>query len=123
MTAAIIGVISSVLTILVFSFLKRIDKHIIYGLILMGIGFLYIGYTWTDINTAIVSFIQAMVFTTFAYLGIKKNYRFLMAGHLNSKLQQRHKFNINRFYTLINKTNRRDLGGKSQRTRRGSNCW
>jgi hypothetical protein len=81
MQAAMIGLSGSLITILIFTFLKRVDKTMIYGLILMGIGFLYIGYTWTDINTAIMSFVQAMFFMALAYLGIKRNYWFLVAGY------------------------------------------
>ncbi|HQW26166.1 MAG TPA: hypothetical protein PLV75_09410, partial [Saprospiraceae bacterium] len=60
MIATLIGIVSSLITILIFTFLKRVDKNTIYGLILMAIGFLYIGYTWTDFETAILSFMQAM---------------------------------------------------------------
>jgi hypothetical protein len=81
MIATLIGLVSSLITILIFTFLKRIDKNTIYGLILMAIGFLYIGYTWTDIETAILSFLQAMFFMGLAYLGIKKSYWFLVAGY------------------------------------------
>jgi hypothetical protein len=81
MNATLIGVSSSVITILIFSFLKRIDKNTIYGLLLMGIGFLYIGFTWTDINTAIVSGFQALFFMSLAYFGIKRSYWFLVAGY------------------------------------------
>lgn len=81
MNATLIGVSSSLLTILIFHFLKRFDKNTVYGLILMAIGFLYIGYTWTDINTAIVSGIQALFFMSLAYFGIKNNYWFLVAGY------------------------------------------
>lgn len=82
MTATLIGLVSSLITILIFTFLKRIDKNTIYGLILMGIGFLYIGYTWTDINTAIMSLVQALFFMVLAYLGIKRSYWFLVVGYL-----------------------------------------
>jgi hypothetical protein len=81
MNATLIGLSSSLITILIFHFPKRFDKNTIYGLILMGIGFLYIGYTWTDINTAIVSGFQALFFMSLAYLGIKKSYWFLVAGY------------------------------------------
>lgn len=81
MTATLIGLFGSLFTILLFTFLKRIDKKTIYGLILMGIGFLYIGYTWTDINTAIMSFIQAMFFMGLAYLGIRRSFWYLVAGY------------------------------------------
>ena len=81
MIATLIGLVSSLITILIFTFLKRVDKNTIYGLILMAIGFLYIGYTWTDFETAILSFMQAMFFMVLAYLGIKRNYWFLVAGY------------------------------------------
>jgi hypothetical protein len=81
MIATIIGLTSSLLTILIFTFLKRIDKNLVYGLILMGIGFLYIGYTWTDLPTAIMSGVQALFFMSLAYLGIRKNPYFLVAGY------------------------------------------
>lgn len=81
MNAALIGLLSSLITILIFTLLKRFDKNTIYGLILMSIGFLYIGYTWTDITTAIISGIQALIFMLFAYFGIKKNGYFLVTGY------------------------------------------
>lgn len=81
MQAALIGLSGSLITILIFTFLKRVDKNMVYGLILMGIGYLYIGYTWTDLNTAILSFVQSLFFMALAYLGIKRNYRFLVAGY------------------------------------------
>lgn len=81
MNAVLIGLSSSILTILIFSFLKRIDKNTIYGLILAGIAFLYIGYTWTNIEVATMSFLQTVFFIVFAYLGIKRNVHFLIAGY------------------------------------------
>ncbi|MBL7872567.1 MAG: hypothetical protein JNM78_13200 [Cyclobacteriaceae bacterium] len=81
MIATLIGIVSSLMTILIFSFLKRFDKNTLYGLILMGIAFLYIGYTWTNIEVAIISFLQALFFLVFAYFGINKNAYFLVAGY------------------------------------------
>jgi Family of unknown function (DUF6010) len=81
MIAALIGLVSSLITILIFTFLKRVDKNTIYGLILLGIGFLYIGYTWSDIDTAILSLLQALFFMVLAYLGIKRSYWYLVAGY------------------------------------------
>ena len=48
MSPVIIGISSGLLVILIFALLKRIDKPTIYGLILSGIGFLYVGFTWSD---------------------------------------------------------------------------
>src|SRR5688572_11720546 len=81
MNAALIGLSSSLITILIFTLLRRFDKNTIYGLILVGIGFLYIGYTWTDINAAIISFLQVLFFMSLAYFGIKRSYWFLVAGY------------------------------------------
>ncbi len=82
MTATLIGFSSSLFTILLFTVLKKVDKNSVYSLILTGIGFLYIGYTWTDFPTAVLSFSQAMIFMSLAYLGVKKNYWFLVAGYI-----------------------------------------
>jgi hypothetical protein len=81
MIAALIGLSGSLITILIFTLLKRIDKITVYSLILMGIAFLYIGYTWTNIEIAIMSFLQAVFFMVFAYYGLKKNLYFLIAGY------------------------------------------
>jgi hypothetical protein len=81
MIATLIGISSSLLTILIFYFFKRIDKNTIYGLILSGIAFLYIGYTWTNFEVGAVSFLQALFFLAFAYYGIKKHGYYLVAGY------------------------------------------
>jgi hypothetical protein len=80
MNAAIIGILSSVITILLV-LLKRFDQKIVYGLILTAIGFLYIGYTWTNITIGIISGVQALLFLQLSYFGIKKNSYFLIAGY------------------------------------------
>lgn len=81
MTSIIIGISSGLLIILLFSVLKQFDKGVIYGLILSGIGFLYVGYTWTDLQALIVNSVQAIFFLFFAYFGIKKNLYILAAGY------------------------------------------
>lgn len=81
MTATLIGISSGLFTILVFTLLRRFDKNIIYGLILAAIGFLYVGYTWSDISELIMNLLQALFFLVVAYFGIKKNSFFLIAGY------------------------------------------
>ncbi|MES1197894.1 MAG: DUF6010 family protein [Chitinophagaceae bacterium] len=81
MTAVIIGILSGFLTILIIVVMKLRDKPAIYGLILTGIGFLYVGYTWTDIPSLIISSLQAICFLFLAYFGIKKSMIFLIAGY------------------------------------------
>lgn len=82
MNAALIGIASGLLTILIVAFLmKRLDKPTIYGLILSGIGFLYVGFTWTDITFFVINSLQAIAFVLIAYYGIKKNPYVLVAGY------------------------------------------
>lgn len=82
MNATLIGVSASLFTILIFTLLKRFDKNVIYGLILAAIGFLYVGYTWSDISALIMNLLQALFFLILAYFGIKKNSYYLIAGYI-----------------------------------------
>ncbi len=82
MNATIIGVSASVFTILVFTIFKRLDKNVIYSLILAAIGFLYVGYTWSDISALIINLLQALLFLMLAYFGIKKNSYYMIAGYI-----------------------------------------
>jgi hypothetical protein len=81
MTSVIIGISGGLLLILLFSILKQFDKKVIYGLILSGIGFLYVGFTWTDISSLVITALQAVFFLFFAYYGVKRNLFFLAAGY------------------------------------------
>jgi hypothetical protein len=81
MTATFIGISAGLMTILIVALFKRVDKNLFYGLILSGIGFLYVGYSWTDIADVIMNILQAMFFLLLAYFGIKKNPYFLIAGY------------------------------------------
>lgn len=81
MTPLIIGISSGLLTIMVISILNHLDKKIVYGLILSGIGFLYVGFVWTDIQALIVNAIQAILFIFLAYYGIKRGTYFFALGY------------------------------------------
>ncbi len=81
MTATLIGVSAALFTILIVTVFKRLDRNVFYGLILSAIGFLYVGFTWTDITTVIINILQAIFFLLLAYFGIKKNSLFLIAGY------------------------------------------
>lgn len=81
MTSVIIGISGGLLIILLFSILKQFDKKVIYALILSGIGFLYVGFTWTDVSSLIITALQAVIFVFFAYYGVKRNLYFLAAGY------------------------------------------
>jgi hypothetical protein len=81
MTATIIGITSGLFIILLFTVLKQLDKKLIYALILTGIGFLYVGFTWTDLSSLIITALQAVCFLFLAYYGAKRNLLFLAAGY------------------------------------------
>jgi len=82
MTSLIIGISLGVFTILLFEMLKGFDKAVVYGLILTGIGFLYVGYTWSDLASLIINITQAVIFLGLAYYGVKKSITILAVGYL-----------------------------------------
>lgn len=81
MTSAIIGISSGLFIIILFSLLRPIDKKLIYGLILCGIGFLYAGFAWSDTRALIINSAQAILFVFIAYFGIKKHMYIIAAGY------------------------------------------
>jgi hypothetical protein len=81
MIASIIGISTGVLLIVVLAILKRIDKQVFYGLVLAGIGFLYIGFAWTDLASLVINSIQSLVFVLLAYFGITRSADILVIGY------------------------------------------
>jgi hypothetical protein len=81
MNAVIIGISSGLLIIILVVFLKQLDKKVIYGLILSGIGFLYVGFVWADLQSLVINAIQAVIFLFLGYYGIKKRIYILAAGY------------------------------------------
>jgi len=73
MIPVIIGIGAGLLTILIIALLRQVDKPIMYGLILSGIGFLYVGYTWSDTEALIINCVQALFFLFIAWYGIKRS--------------------------------------------------
>ncbi len=82
MAATIIGISSGILIIFIIGMIKQFDKRIIFGLALSGIGFLYVGFAWTNLQELVVNAIQAIIFLFLAYYGIKKGFHILAAGYL-----------------------------------------
>ena len=81
MLPVIIGISSGLVVILIMALFKRLDKVTIYGLVLSGIGFLYVGFTWSDTGAFIINGVQAIFFLLFAWYGIKKGLYILAAGY------------------------------------------
>jgi len=80
MNAVIIGISSGFLIILIIVILKQLDQKLIYGLILSGIGFLYVGFVWADLQALVITAIQALIFLFLGYYGVKNIY-VLAAGY------------------------------------------
>ena len=81
MTSILIGISSGILIVLLIYILKSLDKKVVYGLILSGIGFLYVGFVWTDLKALVVNSVRAVVFLFLAYYGIKRSIYILAAGY------------------------------------------
>ncbi|MGL2965928.1 DUF6010 family protein [Flavobacterium sp. XGLA_31] len=78
-TAIIIGVSMALAQIVLFELLKQFNKNSIYSLILCAIGFLYVGFTWTDMSAFLIASVQAIVFLFIAYFGLTKNNLYVVA--------------------------------------------
>lgn len=77
-----IGITLSLVQILLFEFLKLFNKSSLYSLALCGIGFLYVGFTWTDTATFMITSVQAIVLFFISYLGLSlKNMYVLALGY------------------------------------------
>jgi len=81
MIPIVIGFLSGLLVILVVFLLKKLHQPTIYSLILSGIGFIYVGFAWSDTGTLIVNFLQALFFLIVAAYGLKKGLYYLAAGY------------------------------------------
>jgi hypothetical protein len=51
-------------------------------LILAGIGFLYVGFTWSDLTSLIITCFQAFVFLALAFYGTKRSLFILAVGYM-----------------------------------------
>ena len=61
--------------------LNKLDKRVIYGLILSGCGWLYVGFTWSDVKSVIITTIQAIIFLFISYYGVKRSLYIMAAGY------------------------------------------
>jgi hypothetical protein len=82
MYSTIIGISSGLLIILSTTLLNKLDKKVIYGLILSGIGWLYVGFTWSELKSLVITVIQAIIFLFIAYFGVKKSVYIMAAGYI-----------------------------------------
>lgn len=81
MIAVSLGLLLGAIVILGIRLIPFSQKSILYALVLSGIGFLYVGYCWTDVQLLMLTCVQAIFFLMLGYYGIVKNPKFLIAGY------------------------------------------
>lgn len=81
MTPILIGIVSGLFLVGALALIKKTEQPIFYGLTLTAIGFLYVGFTWSDFHSFIICCLQALFFVFFSYLGIRKNGYYMAAGY------------------------------------------
>ncbi|MGN6395842.1 MAG: DUF6010 family protein [Mucilaginibacter sp.] len=81
MIAIITGIATGLLAIIIINLFRQINKQLMYGLILTGIGYLYVGFNWTNTSSLIICAIQSVVFLFIAYYGVQKSLLILAAGY------------------------------------------
>ena len=81
MIPILIGILSGIILILFIGMLKKFSKVIMYGLILTAIGFIYIGFTWSDFVSLFISSLQAILFVFISYYGITKRITIIAIGY------------------------------------------
>ena len=81
MIAIITGIATGLLAIIIINLFRQLNKQLMYGLILTGIGYLYVGFNWTNTSSLIICAIQSVVFLFIAYYGVQKSLLILAAGY------------------------------------------
>lgn len=81
MIAIITGISTGLLAIIIINLFSQLNKQLMYGLILTGIGYLYVGFNWTNTSSLIISVIQSIVFLFIAYYGVQKSMLVLAGGY------------------------------------------
>lgn len=79
MNPILAGLVGALLTAVVFLFFK--DKKLLFAIVLAAIGFLYVGFNWSDSTLLTASVIQAIIFLLLAYYGYQGNALLLVAGY------------------------------------------
>lgn len=77
-----IGLITTVAVIAILEVFRFLEKRLMGTLILVGIAFIYIGFTWQDKPSLFLSIGSGAVFFALAYFGYKKNYLLVVSGLL-----------------------------------------
>jgi hypothetical protein len=80
MISYLIGTTAGLVTITGIRLFLKSNERLIYALVLSGIGFLYVGFTWMDTPQLIITAVQAILFLLCAAFGMR-NIFVLAAGY------------------------------------------
>jgi len=75
-----IGIITTVVIIGLLELLPFLEKRLIGALTLVGIPFIYIGFSWNHLPSLILSIFGVALFVALAYLGYKNNFIIVVIG-------------------------------------------
>ena len=75
-----IGLITTVVIIAILEVLRFLEKRLIGAFILVGIPFIYIGFSWNEKTSLILNIFGGALFIALAYFGYKKNFSLIILG-------------------------------------------
>lgn len=75
-----IGLATTLAVIALFELLKKFDKRLLAAFTLVGIAFIYVGFSWAAIPSLIYTVLACGFFVGLAYFGYKKNFMWVIAG-------------------------------------------
>lgn len=82
MTDFYTGLITTVAVIGILEVFRFLEKRLMGALTLVGIAFIYIGFTWHDKSSLFLSIGVGAVFLALVYFGYKKNFALVVIGLL-----------------------------------------
>jgi hypothetical protein len=80
MKDVVIGLVVSIAVIFILEVFKFFNKKIIATLTLVGIAFIYVGFSWQHIPELIVVSISVLFFMLLSYYGFTKNFKLIIVG-------------------------------------------
>jgi uncharacterized protein DUF6010 len=75
-----IGIITTIAIIGLVEIARFFEKRLVGALTLVGIAFIYIGFSWSEILSLTYAILGASVFFTLSYFGYKKNFILIVVG-------------------------------------------
>lgn len=74
------GAITTIIIIGLLEVFKSFDKRLIGAFTLVGISFIYIGFSWQDIPSLAYTIISVIAFLALSYYGYKNNFNLIVLG-------------------------------------------